>query len=343
MVFVTAIMVMALTSPAFAGNAKNLNVQGDPTFIGTIPATPLEFLDEGGNNYTDVYGISGNNVSFTVDENALRLDENAPNLTIDGILYGYVDEEGAIRYFFNEETMSIIYDEYVPSKTYSFANGMVMDSQTVYTVLIEYSPNDGVSGSGYNYVSFKATGENSSLQESGTALASGWKQDTVGWWWQNEDGTYPVNCWQLLDGNKDGVSEWYYFGADGYMLADTTTPDGYQVNADGAWIENGVVQLTYADEPAGHDVEEGQAEEERLSPPAILYKGGTWDLDDGGWRYIKADGTYLKNGWALSYGYYYYLDSDGYMLRDTTTPDGYQVTWSGAWAVDGVTQKYQEG
>lgn len=46
----------------------------------------------------------------------------------------------------------------------------------------------------------------------------------------------------MLDGNGDGVAECYYFDGNGYMLANTTTPDGYTVNADGAWTVNGVVQ-----------------------------------------------------------------------------------------------------
>ena len=71
----------------------------------------------------------------------------------------------------------------------------------------------------------------------------GWQHDANGWWWKNDDGaSYPVNCWRWLDGNKDGVAECYYFGGDGYMLSNVTTPDGYFVNADGAWCEvNGAV------------------------------------------------------------------------------------------------------
>lgn len=61
-----------------------------------------------------------------------------------------------------------------------------------------------------------------------------WKQESDGrWWYQNDDGSYPVNQWQEINGKQ------YYFGADGYMLANTTTPDGYQVGDDGAWIQNG--------------------------------------------------------------------------------------------------------
>lgn len=75
-----------------------------------------------------------------------------------------------------------------------------------------------------------------------TVLAAGWQQNATGWWWQNDDGSWPANSWQWLDGNRDGVAECYYFDGNGYMLANTTTPDGYMVNADGAWTVNGVVQ-----------------------------------------------------------------------------------------------------
>ena len=74
------------------------------------------------------------------------------------------------------------------------------------------------------------------------SYAGEWKQDTNGWWWQNDDGSYPINCWQWLDGNKDGISECYFFGLDGGLFVDTTTPDGYTVNADGAWIVDDIVQ-----------------------------------------------------------------------------------------------------
>lgn len=62
------------------------------------------------------------------------------------------------------------------------------------------------------------------------------------WWYDFDNGTYASNGWQWIDGNNDGVAECYYFDADGWMLTDTTTPDGYSVNADGVWVLNGVVQ-----------------------------------------------------------------------------------------------------
>lgn len=64
-----------------------------------------------------------------------------------------------------------------------------------------------------------------------TSLAAEWIQDTKGWWYQEDDGSYPSNSWKEIEGKQ------YYFGSDGYMLSNTTTPDGYKVGADGAWIK----------------------------------------------------------------------------------------------------------
>ena len=54
---------------------------------------------------------------------------------------------------------------------------------------------------------------------------------------RESDGTqgHMYTGWHLIDG------KWYYFhevldGTEGRLLTGTTTPDGYQVGADGAWI-----------------------------------------------------------------------------------------------------------
>ncbi len=83
--------------------------------------------------------------------------------------------------------------------------------------------------------------------------------DEEGYWWQNDDGSYPVSQWQWLDGNLDGISECYYFDAQGYMLKDTTAPDGYTVNDQGAWVIDGVVQTMTAGSPSGNDTAANEA------------------------------------------------------------------------------------
>lgn len=72
--------------------------------------------------------------------------------------------------------------------------------------------------------------------------AAEWKRDNLGWWFQNDDGSYPSQTWSWLDGNSDGVAECYYFNEQGYLLTGTSTPDGYKVNDEGAWTENDQVQ-----------------------------------------------------------------------------------------------------
>ena len=69
-----------------------------------------------------------------------------------------------------------------------------------------------------------------------TSRAAQWQQNTTGWWYQEDNGSYPVNTWKWIDGKC------YYFDGSGYMLSNTTTPDGYTVDTSGAWVVNGVVQ-----------------------------------------------------------------------------------------------------
>lgn len=80
------------------------------------------------------------------------------------------------------------------------------------------------------------------LSMSVTSFAASWQSSDTGWWYENDGGSYPTNTWKWIDGNSDGTFESYYFDANGYLLTETTTPDGYDVNSDGAWIENGVIQ-----------------------------------------------------------------------------------------------------
>ena len=75
-----------------------------------------------------------------------------------------------------------------------------------------------------------------------TALAGQWMENGTGWWYDYGNGTWPASSWQWIDGNNDGIAECYYFDQYGYMVANTTTPDGYTVDANGAWVIDGAVQ-----------------------------------------------------------------------------------------------------
>lgn len=86
-----------------------------------------------------------------------------------------------------------------------------------------------------------------SLSAAFPAMAGSWKNgagdNAARWWYDNGDNTWAANGWRWIDGNQDGVSECYYFDAEGWLLTSTTTPDGYNVNADGAWTVNGIAQI----------------------------------------------------------------------------------------------------
>ena len=75
-----------------------------------------------------------------------------------------------------------------------------------------------------------------------SSFAGQWVQGNGVSWYQNDDGSYPADCWQWIDGNGDGIAECYYFDANGYCLMNGTAPDGNQVNENGAWVIDGVVQ-----------------------------------------------------------------------------------------------------
>lgn len=69
-----------------------------------------------------------------------------------------------------------------------------------------------------------------------------WIEENGRWWYDKGDGMYLQDGWYWVDGKRDGRAECYYFDAEGWMAADCVTPDGYHVDASGAWIVDGQVQ-----------------------------------------------------------------------------------------------------
>ena len=102
------------------------------------------------------------------------------------------------------------------------------------------------------------------------AYGAQWHMDHMGWWYDNGDGTWPAGQWQWLDGNGDGIAECYYFDHNGYCMVNGVTPDGYQVNGDGAWTKDGVVQTQNTGGP-GH--------------------AGMWKQSGGKWFFEDASGN----------------------------------------------------
>ena len=128
----------------------------------------------------------------------------------------------------------------------------------------------------------------------------GWFQDTDGWRYIQKNGYYLANSWF-----QDTDGKYYYFNMAALMAVNTDTPDGYHVDENGVWDGNAstVVKETV-----------------NLGPGVAT----GWEPVDIGWKFRQSDGSYLTNSWKQDPdGKWYYLNEDGWMLKDTTTPDGF--------------------
>lgn len=107
-----------------------------------------------------------------------------------------------------------------------------------------------------------------------TALAGTWStgkgEHQNNWWYDNGNGTYANNGWQWIDGDNDGIAECYYFDSDGWLVTNTTTSDGFQVDENGSWIVDGSIQTQKTDIGNAESIE-------------------TVKLLEGNYRYYKTD------------------------------------------------------
>ena len=86
--------------------------------------------------------------------------------------------------------------------------------------------------------------------------ASRWMRDSVGWWYKNEDGTWPSDCWVWLTWNGSG--QWYRFNVEGYMVT------GWYQDTDG-------------NQYFLHNISDGSQ--------GYMYTG--WHQIDGKWYYFR--------------------------------------------------------
>lgn len=128
-----------------------------------------------------------------------------------------------------------------------------------------------------------------SMSLSLTSLAGQWQQDSKGWWYQNDDGSYVSNGWQEIEGKR------YHFDEKGYMATGwkklTTTRFDY--NTDGLKY--------YYDTEAWH----------LFDASGALVTEGNWD---GG--AIGPDGSLYLDNIRYESGELFYQRSWNYGLPD---------------------------
>ena len=88
------------------------------------------------------------------------------------------------------------------------------------------------------------------------------------------------------------MAESFYFDSNGYVLRNTTTPDGYQVNRIGAWVVGGEVK-----QKAGGETKNGGSGNNSSSNSSNSNSSYSYDTD---W-YFKVDGIS-----ELDIAYYHY-------------------------------------
>lgn len=155
------------------------------------------------------------------------------------------------------------------------------------------------------------------------SYAGEWRQDSVGWHYINDDGSYKTGWYQDVD------CKWYYFDDTGYMLTNTMTPDGYAVDASGVWIEEGALSTKNKD---GYDSSielkvtafrsPGGTETLGYEMPATVYYNNEYDngtyggnvkiegfeVSKDGVAYVKLSMDQAEIGWLKARGRYYKQD-----------------------------------
>ena len=169
-----------------------------------------------------------------------------------------------------------------------------------------------------------------------TVQAAGWKQNKNGYWWQENDYSYPRNQWKTIYGKQ------YHFNSGGYMDTGWTKVDGrwYYLGA-----RNDGAKKTYWQKVYGKYYWLGSNGVMRTGWQQVYGKyywfGGS---NDGamktGWQKVgkyyywlghSNDGA-MKTGWQTIYGKKYYLGgaNDGAMKTGWQQIDGYWYYFGGA-------------
>lgn len=108
-----------------------------------------------------------------------------------------------------------------------------------------------------------------------TSLAGQWQQDGSSWWYQEDDGSYPVNDWKEIEGKR------YHFNQKGYMDTgwNELSTTRFSVNYDGtkSFYET---EAWYYFEPSGELLTQGNWDGGAIGPDGSLYIDNT-KYEDG--------------------------------------------------------------
>lgn len=159
--------------------------------------------------------------------------------------------------------------------------------------------------------------------------AAAWKKNSTGWWWQEDNGSYPQNAFKQVNGQtyyfdgrgymvtgwKKVNNNWFYFNPNGAMATGWKQVGNtwYYLNGSGimqtGWLKLGNTWYY-------------------LNGSGAMLTG--WQRIGGNWYYMNDSGSMLEGGWHWINGKCYYMYGSGAMAANTWIGQ-YYVDGSGAW------------
>ena len=169
------------------------------------------------------------------------------------------------------------------------------------------------------------------------AYAGQWQRDSRGWWYQNDNGSYPRSTWQQIDGAWycfDGAGymlhdTWingYYVGSDGKMLKNTITGDGFMVNGEGQYIPGSGDYINGTYKWVGNELRH-RGTKHSFSPPDSPENGYTITMRRTSDRTIKVD---FSDGWNAGKSFSFFVTGEGYYKNNVNFE---QLIFSGAYLI----------
>lgn len=175
-----------------------------------------------------------------------------------------------------------------------------------------------------------------------TQPVPGWNKNDEGWWWMENDGSYPKSAWKyigaywywfdergyMVTGWKELGGIWYYFHSSGRMLTGWQQIGGIWYYFDenghmleGTWLEDG--DYIYYLKLGGHmaigrtniDGEDYFFNEDKNCQPIGSMFLNHWITDDGNKYYLKDSGKMAKNETLEIGGKKYSFSESGAVVR----------------------------
>ena len=151
-----------------------------------------------------------------------------------------------------------------------------------------------------------------------TVSAASWKKNSVGWWYEEDNGSYPANQWKQINGN------WYWFNKNGYMATgwQYIGGDWYYFQSSGAMIGQGWHAINgnwFYMYPSGAMAADTWIGDSYVNSSGAWVQGKTkvqagWVQSGSRWWYRHADGGYTRNGWEMIKDQWYFFDKNGWMV-----------------------------